>query len=62
MGVVTIFLKKYGYFSPKIRGRNKICQNPFPAILRLKKNGLLVNENFVKVGNKKYFFECLNFR
>ena len=28
---------KYGYFSPKIGGRKKSCQNPFSAILRLKK-------------------------
>ena len=34
---VKIFGKKYGSFSPPILWRIFVCQNPFSAILRLKK-------------------------
>ena len=32
----TLFFYKFGFFSPKI-GEKKNCQNPFQAIIRLKK-------------------------
>ena len=35
--IVAILSKKYGSFSPKFVGEEKSCQNPFSAILRLKK-------------------------
>ena len=32
--LVEISAKKYGCFSPKIGGKEKHCQNPFPVILK----------------------------